>query len=281
MPLHTRSSTCEVKKNQITIRLHQPCRECYETSPDIFSELQRESAKRSTTALGHKPLPAIPKPGPSEGPPPSYEQAIERPPTYTQAIIEEEPASYDNVIMAIATFQPDEIVKAWHTLYASLLSFLPPLMTELETLERRVGRAERRLHRPEDVGFCEEIIIRLAREQSTIEKSLQRGQRYLDAALVLKHGLDKYQAFARESTKLGDYDQARLHVKAASEHADRLLEMKIQLSRPEQQPRRLVGHTRQQLFLLEKVVQTLEARTTSRIWAMVQVATRSDFGVHC
>ncbi|KAH0351873.1 hypothetical protein KCU81_g2124, partial [Aureobasidium melanogenum] len=247
----------------------------------MFAELQRDSAERSATALHDKPLPGIPVPGPVEGLPPSYQEAAEQPPTYARAITEGDPVSYDNVITAIATFQPDEIVRAWHTFRASQLSLLPPLSTDLQTLERRVSKAKRRLHRTEDVGFCEEVTIRLAREQNILDKSLQQGQRYLNATLVLKYGLDKYQNLAKEATKLGDYDQARLHVKVASEHADKLLEMKIELSRPEQQPRRVAGHSRQQLYLLEKVVQTLEARTTSRVWAFVQVTTRSVYETHC
>lgn len=184
-------------------------------------------------------------------------------------------------MFAIATFQPDEIVRAWHALRTSQLTILSPLLDELHLLERRVIEAKRHLHRPEDIGFCEEVIIRLAREQKSLSDSLERGQRYLDATLVLKYGLDKYQSAAKDSVKSGDYAQARLHVKAASEHADRLLEMNIHLSRPEQQPRMLGGIARQQLFLLEKVIQTLEARTTSRIRAFVQVAIRSDYNMYC
>lgn len=281
MPSRTCSSACEIEKSQITITLHRPCGECCKAQADIFAEPQRVSAECSTNSSDVKLLPGIREPGSCEGLPPSYEQATEEPPTYTRAIAEEEPATYDNVIMAIATFQPDEIVKVWHTFRTSQLSLLLPLMTEIETLERRVGRAKRRLHGPEDIGFCEEVIIRLAREQNVLNKSLEQGHRYLDATLVFKYGLDKFQALAKGSTKLGNYDQARLHVKATSEHADRLLEMKIQLSRPEWQPRRLAGHSRQQLFLLEKVFQALEARTTSRAWAMLQVAAHCDYHLHC
>lgn len=281
MPRRICKPACEVETAQLMIELKRPCGECHEANTDIFAVLQRNFSERSATALHDKPLPGIPTPGPVEGLPPSYQEATEQPPTYDRAIAEEEPATYDNVITAMATFQPEEIVRAWHTFRATQLSLLPPLLTELQALERRVSKAKRRLHRAEDIGFCEEVIIRLAREQNTLEKILQQGQRYLDATLVLKYGLDKYQTLARESTKLGDYAQVGLHVKAASDHADKLLEMKIQLSRPEQQPRRLAGHTRQQLYLLEKVVQTLEARTTSRVWAFVQVATRSDYDVHC
>ncbi|KAG9697823.1 hypothetical protein KCU95_g3331, partial [Aureobasidium melanogenum] len=247
----------------------------------MLTELRRNFAEGSATALHDKPLPGIPAPGSIEGLPPSYQQATEKPPTYARTITEEEPASYDNVITAIAAFQPDDLVAAWHTFRASQLSLLTPLISELETLNRQVSKTKRRLHRAEDVGFCEEVIVRLAREQNTLNESLQQGQRYLDATLILKYGLDRYQALAKEATKLGDYNQARLHIKAASEHADKLLEMKIELSRPEQQPRRLAGQTRQQLHLLEKIVQTLEARTTSRIWALVQVATRSNYEARC
>ncbi|KAI4736195.1 hypothetical protein E4T50_13305 [Aureobasidium sp. EXF-12298] len=267
MPPRICKPACEVEKSQLMIELKRPC--------------SRDHYRKFTTALHDKPLPGIPAPGPTEGQPPTYQDATEQPPTYDRAISEEEPATYDNVITAMATFQPEEILRAWHTFRATQLSLLPPLLTELQALEHRVFKAKRRLHRAEDIGFCEEVIIRLAREQHTLDKSLQQGQRYLDATLVLKYGLDKYQTLARQSTKLGDYAQAGLHVKAASEHADRLLEMKVQLSRPEQQSRRLAGSIRQQLYLLEKVVQTLEARTTTRVWAFVQVATRSDYDVHC
>ncbi|KAH0279454.1 hypothetical protein KCU91_g1734, partial [Aureobasidium melanogenum] len=281
MPPRTCKPACEVEKPQLMIELKRPCSVCYEANTDMFAELQHDHYKRCATALHDKPLPDIPAPGPAEGLPPSYQEAIGQLPTYDRAIAEEEPATYVNVITAMATFQPEEIVRAWHTFRTTQLSLLPPLLTELQTLERRVSKAQRRLHRAEDIGFCEEVIIRLAREQNTLEKSLQQGQRYLDATLVLKFGLDKYQTLAKESTKLGNSAQTGLHVKTASEHAEKLLEMKDQLSRPEQQPRRLAGHTRQQLYLLEKVVQTLEARITSRVWAFVQVATRSDYDVHC
>ncbi|CAD0090205.1 unnamed protein product [Aureobasidium mustum] len=281
MPPRTCSPACEIEKTQLEIRLHRPCGECYELNTDIFAQLQSNYTDCSKISIHDKPLPGIPGPGPTEGLPPSYQQATEQPPSYTRAITEEEPATYETVITAIATFQPDEIVRAWHTFRASQLSLLSPSITDLEMFERRVSKARRRLYRPEDIGFCEEVIIRLTREQNTLYKSLQLGERYLDATLILKYGLDKYQALARESNKLGDYGQARLHVKAASEHADRLLEMKIRLSRPELQPRRLAGHARQQLYLLDKIVQTLEARTTSRIRALVQVASRSDYDMHC
>lgn len=272
---------CEIQKDQPTISLMRPCGECYASNNSIFVELQRNLAERSATALHDELLTGIPAPELAEGSPPSYSEATEKPPMYARAITEEEPASYDNVVTAIATFQPKEIVRTWHFFRASQLSLLPPLIIKLEALERRVSRAKRRLHRTEDIGFCEEVTIRLAREQNTLDKSLRQGQRYLDATLVLEYGLDKYQTLAKESTKLGDYEQARLHVKAASEHADKLLEIRIQLLRPEQQPQRLAGHTRQQLYLLEKIVQTLEARTTSRVWAFVQAATRSDYETHC
>ncbi|KAI4735755.1 hypothetical protein E4T50_13729 [Aureobasidium sp. EXF-12298] len=161
MPPRTCSPACEIEKDQLTIELTRPC---------------------------------IPGPGIAEGLPPTYDHATEQPPNYVQAIAEEQPVSYENIMMAITTFQPEEIVRAWHTFRACQLSLLP---------------------------------------------------------------------------------------KAASEHADRLLEMKIQLSRPEQQPRVLEGIAGQQLYLLERVVQTLEARTTSRIWALLQVATRADYDTHC
>lgn len=185
MPPRTCSPTCEVEKNQLDIRLHHPCGECYELNTDISAELQSNYADCLKTSIHDKPLTGIPGPGPIEGLPPSYQQATEQPPSYARAVAEEDPATYDNVIAAIATFQPDEIVRVWHTFRASQLSLLPPLMTDLETFERRVSKARRRLHRPEDIGFCEEVIIRLAREQNTLYKSLQLGERYLDATLVL------------------------------------------------------------------------------------------------
>ncbi|KAH0281733.1 hypothetical protein KCU91_g141, partial [Aureobasidium melanogenum] len=240
MPLRVCRPVCEIEKDQLTIRLTRPCEECSAANINMLTELRRNFAEGSATALHDKPLPGIPAPGSIEGLPPSYQQATEKPPTYARTITEEEPASYDNVITAIAAFQPDDLVAAWHTFRASQLSLLTPLISELETLNRQVSKTKRRLHRAEDVGFCEEVIPTA-----------------------------RYQALAKEATKLGDYNQARLHIKAASEHADKLLEMKIELSRPEQQPRRLAGQTRQQLHLLEKIVQTLEARTTSRIWALV------------
>ncbi|KAI4854362.1 hypothetical protein E4T44_00228 [Aureobasidium sp. EXF-8845] len=280
MPPRICTPMCEIEQAQLTINLTRPWEDCYSADPDVFANLHRRHRERPTTYIFDKPLPGIPGPGSAEGLPPSYEQATEQPPTYTQAIREDQPVSYDEIMVAIASFQPDEIVRAWHTFRTSQLSILSPLLDELQLLERRVRRAKRQLHRPEDIGFCEEIIIRLAREQKSLNGSLQRGQRYLDATLVLKYGLDKYQSAAKDSAKSEDYVQARLHVKAASEHADRLLEMKIQLSRPEQQPRMLGGIVRQQLFLLEKVVQTLEAKTPSRIRAFVQVAIRSNYDTH-
>lgn len=169
MPPRICRPACEIEKAQLLISLTQPCGECYAANTDIFAELQRDFADRSGTALRDKPLPGIPAPGPVEGLPPSYQEATEKPPMYARAIFEEEPASYDNVIAAIATFQPEEIIRAWHTLRTTQMSLLPPLLTELQALERRVSKAKRRLHRAEDIGFCEEVIIRLAREQSTLD----------------------------------------------------------------------------------------------------------------
>lgn len=232
MPPRFCKPACEIEKTQLTIKLNRLCGECYKANNNILLELQCDFSKRSATSLHDKPLPGNPAPGPVEGLPPDYQEATEEPPTYACAIAAEEPASYDNVVTAIATFQSDDIVRAWHAFRTSQLSLLPPLFTELQALERRVSKAKRRLHRAEDVGFCEEVIIRLVPEQKTLDKSLQQGQRYFDATLVLKYGLDKYRAHAKESSKLGDYNQARSHVKAASEHADRLLEMKIQLLNP-------------------------------------------------
>jgi hypothetical protein len=281
MPPRTCTPRCETEQTQLTIELTQLCEDCRNADPEMFVKLHHGYGERPTTNINDKPLPGIPGPRPAEGPPPSFEYVTEQPPTCARAIAKEQPVSYDNVMMAIATFRPDEIVRAWHSFRASQLSLLPPLLDELELLQRRVRKAKRHLHRAEDIGFCEEVIIRLAREQKTLDEYLQRGQRYLDAALVLKYGLDKYQSAARDSSKAGDYEQARRHVKAASEHADQLLEMKIQLAIPEQQPRMLTGSARQQLYLLERIVQTLEARTTSRAWAFVQVITRSDFDTYC
>ncbi|KAI4766393.1 hypothetical protein E4T52_00874 [Aureobasidium sp. EXF-3400] len=281
MPPRNCSPACEIKKDDLTIELTRPCEDCYNADMKNYDKLHHESRERPTTHIYDKPLPGIPGPGPAEGLPPTYYHATEQPPKYVQAIAEEQPVSYEKVMMAITTFQPEEIVRAWHTFNACQLSLLPPLLDELLSRERRVVRAKRHLHRAEDIGFCEEVMIRLTREQKSLDASLQQGQRYLDATLVLKYGLDKYRTAARAASKAGDYEQARRHVKAASEHADRLLEMKIQLSRPEQQPRVLEGIARQQLYLLEKVVQTLEARTTSRVWTLLQVATRADYDTHC
>lgn len=281
MPLRICTPECDIQKAQLTINLNRPCENCRNADLNIYEGIHQSYRERSTTQIYDKPLQDIPEPGITDGLPPDYHHATEKPPTYAQAIAEEEPVSYDNVMMATASFQPDEIVKAWHTFRNSQLSILSPILGDLQALERRVYKAKRHLHRAEDIGFCEEVLIRLAREQRSLGASLQRGQRYLDATQVLKYGLDKYQNAARESSKIGDYEQARLHVKAASEHADRLLEMDIQLARPGQQPRVLVSSARQQLYLLEQVVQKLESRTTSRAWALLQVVTRSDYHTHC
>ncbi|CAD0112300.1 unnamed protein product [Aureobasidium uvarum] len=281
MPPRSSNPVCKVEESQLTIKLHRPCEDCHEANTNIYTDLQSRYGQLSSTEPGDKTFSGIPGPTSSEGLPPSYQQATEQPPSYARAVTEEQPVTYDNVMMAIATFQPEEIVRAMHTFRASQLSLLPALLNELRSLEHRVSKAKRRLYRAEDIGFCDEVVIRLTREQRALDSSLQQGRRYLDATVVLKHGLDKYQNLARESTKVHNYNQSRLYVKAASEHADRLLEMEIQLSRPGQQPRHLAGQTRQQLYPLEKVVQALEARTTSRAWAVVQVATRSNFDVHC
>jgi hypothetical protein len=174
------------------IELKRPCSVCYEANSDVLVELQRDHHRQCTTALHDKPLPGIPAPGPTEGQPPTYQEATEQPPTYDRAISEEEPATYDNVITAMATFQPEEILRAWHTFRATQLSLLPPLLTELQALEHRVFKAKRRLHRAEDIGFCEEVIIRLAREQHTLDKSLQQGQRYCARTEVSQHHSTRY-----------------------------------------------------------------------------------------
>lgn len=281
MPSRICTPECEIKKADLIIQLIRPCEDCRDADPNIYDGLHQSFKERETTHTYDKPLPGIPGPGATDGLPPSYQHATEQPLTYAQAIAEEEPVSYENVMMAIANFQPDEIVRAWHTFRTSQLSLLPPLLVDLRAHERRVRKAKRHLHRAEDIGFCEEVLIRLAREQRSLEASLQRGQRYLDATQVLKYGLDRYQNAARECSRAGNYEQARLHVKAASEHADRLLEMKIQLARPGQQPRALASSAKQQLYLLEQVVQNLESRTTSRVWALLQVALRADYDTHC
>ncbi|KAI4727886.1 hypothetical protein E4T49_04270 [Aureobasidium sp. EXF-10728] len=252
------SSASGFEKSRITIELQR-------------RYLQNEYGQCYLRYLADKPLPNIP------GLPPSYQQATEQPPSYARAIAEEQPATYETIMMAIATFQPEDIVRDMHIFRASQVSLLSPLSTELETLDHRIRKAKRRLHRAGDLGFCNEVIIRIFRERNTLVHSLQQGQRYLDATLVLKHGLEKYQSLARESTKLHDYEQSRLHVKAASEHADKLLTMKIQVSRSGLQPGDLAGRARRQICLLEKVVRTLEARASLRGWAFVQVASRCGF----
>ncbi|KAI4716711.1 hypothetical protein E4T48_07107 [Aureobasidium sp. EXF-10727] len=253
------SSACGSKKSQITIELQRPY-------------LQNEYGQCSSRYPGDKPLPNIP------GLPPSYQQATEQPPIYARTIAEEQPATYETIMMAIATFQPEQIVRAMHIFRASQVCLLPPLSTDLETLNRRIRKTKRRLHRSKDLDFCNEVILRIYREQDVLIDSLQQGQRYLDATLVLKYGLDKYQNLARESTKVHDYEQSRSHVKAASEHADKLLEMKIQISRSELQPGNLAGHARRQIYLLERVVRALEARTRLRgLGFLCNVATRCGF----
>ncbi|KAI5197068.1 hypothetical protein E4T38_08200 [Aureobasidium subglaciale] len=281
MPPRVCNPPCDVPRGAITITLHRPCEACLTNDNGDYSEIRRVIEARRTVDFRDKPLPGIPMLGPIEGHPPRYTQAIETPPKYARASAKEQPVAYDCVMAAVANFHPEEIVMAWHMLRATQMRLLPPLTLELEALQRRVGKAKRRLHRPEDIGFCEEVNMRLTRELDILDKNILWGQRYLDATLVLKYGLYKCQFAAMEAVKAGNHDQARLQVKAASEHADRLLEMKIQLSRPKQQPRQLELCIKLQIRILETVVQTLEARTTSRILAFMQVAARSDYEVHC
>ena len=164
MPPRTCSPACEIEKDQLTIELTRPCEDCYTADTSIYYKLRRASKERPTTHSYDKPLPDIPGPGPAEGPPPTYHHATEQPPKYVQAVAEEQPVSYENVMMAVTTFAPEEITRAWHAFRSCQLSLLPPLLDDLQSLERRVVRAKRRLHRAEDIGFCEEVLIRLTRE---------------------------------------------------------------------------------------------------------------------
>lgn len=123
-------------------------------------------------------------------------------------------------------------------------------------------------------------MIRLAREQKVLDTALQWGQRHLDAALVLKYGLDKSRDAAGQAARTGNHIEATSHVRAAAEHADKLLEVSIQLSRPGRQPRPLHTSIKTQLDVLQTVIQTLGSRATSRVWAFVQVASRSNYEVH-
>jgi hypothetical protein len=109
---------------------------------------------------------------------------------------------------AIATFQPEDIVRAWHTFRTFQISLLFSLLDDIQLLQRRITKAKR--HLPEL-----RILVSVKRSSSgspvsrrPFDHSLQRGQRYLDATLVLKYGLDKYQTAARDSSKAGDYEQA-------------------------------------------------------------------------
>ncbi|THY46047.1 hypothetical protein D6C97_08420 [Aureobasidium pullulans] len=117
--------------------------------------------------------------------------------------------------------------------------------------------------------------------ESTELKTLASwGRRYLDAALVLKYGLDKSRDAAGQAARTGNHIEATSHVRAAAEHADKLLEVSIQLSRPGRQPQTLHTSIKTQLDVLQTVIQTLGSRATSRVWAFVQVVSRSNYEVH-
>ncbi|THY25724.1 hypothetical protein D6D01_04948 [Aureobasidium pullulans] len=73
----------------------------------------------------------------------------------------------------------------------------------------------------------DEITLRLAREQKVLDTALQWGERHLDAALVLKYGLDKSRDAAGQAARAGNHIEATSHVRAAAEHADKLLEVSI------------------------------------------------------
>ena len=132
MPPRTCSPACEIEKTQLTIKMTCPCEDCNHVEVNLHCP----NKDRPTTGLYDKPLPGIPEPELTESLPPTYHQATEQPPTYSQAIAEQQPVSYDNVMMAITTFQPEDIVRAWHTYRACQLSLLPPLLDELQSLQR-------------------------------------------------------------------------------------------------------------------------------------------------
>ncbi|THY81511.1 hypothetical protein D6C95_09088 [Aureobasidium pullulans] len=119
-----------------------------------------------------------------------------------------------------------------------------------------------------------------AREQKVLDTVLQWGERYLDAALVLKYGLDKSRDAATQAARAGNHIEATSHVRAAAEHADKLLEVSIQLSRPGRQPQPMHTSIKTQLDVLQTVIQALGSRATSRVWAFVQIASRSNYEVH-
>jgi len=120
MPPRICTPKCETKRPQLTVNLIRPCKDCHIADPNIYEKLHRRTRECPTTQICDKPLPGIPEPGATDGLPPSYHHATEQPLTYAQAITEEEPASYENVMMAVATFQPEEIVRAWHTFRLSV-----------------------------------------------------------------------------------------------------------------------------------------------------------------
>ncbi|CAC9886962.1 unnamed protein product [Aureobasidium pullulans] len=240
--------------------------------------LHRESA--NPTELRNKPLPGIPGPGLAEGPPPSYEHVCEQVPTYTRAAAEERPVAFDHVMSALLNFNPGQVVSSWHAFRALQLSLLSPLCAQVQDLQRRITRIKPRVHRLEDIGQCDEIMIRLAREQKVLDTALQWGQRHLDAALVLRYGLDKSRDAADQAARAENHIEATSHVRAAAEHADKLLEVSIQLSRPGHQPQPLHTSIKTELDVLQTVIQTLGSRATSRVWAFVQIVSRSNYEVH-
>ncbi|THZ80356.1 hypothetical protein D6C84_07515 [Aureobasidium pullulans] len=278
MPPRICRPACEAQQSPLTIHLYRPCQKCRNANPNMSPYLHRESA--NPTELHDKPLPGIPGPGLTEGPPPSYEHVCEQVPTYTRAAAEERPVTFDDVMSALLNFDPNRVVSSWHAFRALQLSLLSPLCAQVQDLQRRITRIKPRVHRLEDIGQCDEIMIRLAREQKVLDTALQWGQRYLDAALVLKYGLDKSRDAAGQAARTGNHIEAASHVRAAAEHADKVLEVSIQLSRPGRQPRTLHTSIKMQLDVLQTVIQALGSRATSRVWAFVQIASRSNYEAH-
>ncbi|THW84744.1 hypothetical protein D6D15_08610 [Aureobasidium pullulans] len=278
MPPRICKPACEIQQSPLAIQLYRPCQRCRNANAHMFPYLHRESA--NSTELRDKPLPGIPGLGLTEGPPPSYEHVCEQVPTYTRAAAEERPVAFDDVISALLNFDPNRVVSSWHAFRALQLSLLSPLCARVQELQRRITRIRPRVHRVEDIGQCDEIMIRLAREQKVLDTALQWGRRYLDAALVLKYGLDKSRDAAGQAARTGNHIEATSHVRAAAEHADKLLEVSIQLSRPGRQPQTLHTSIKTQLDVLQTVIQTLGSRATSRVWAFVQIVSRSNYEVH-
>lgn len=119
MPPRVCTPECDVKRAQLTVNLTRPCKDCRKADSDIYDKLHQSYENRPTAQFYDRRLLGMPEPGATDGLPPTYHHATEQPPTYAQAIAEEEPVSYDNVMMAIATFQPDGIAKACQTFRAS------------------------------------------------------------------------------------------------------------------------------------------------------------------